>query len=87
MKRFKPVAFTLRGHAGAKEVAVAGTFNSWSVRSNLLVRKGDVWVGEVEAEPGSHAYKFVVDGKWIPDPANSRTEGAGEYTNSVLTVE
>jgi hypothetical protein len=87
LKQFKPVAFKLEGHAGAKEVAVAGTFNSWSPRANPLVRKGDAWVGEAETEPGRHAYKFVVDGKWIIDPANSMTEGAGEYTNSVLTVE
>jgi hypothetical protein len=87
LAKFKPVTFTLKGYPDAKEVAVAGSFNSWSTRSNLLTRKGDAWVGEFEAEPGPLAYKFVIDGQWIMDPANPATERVGEYMNSVIVVE
>jgi hypothetical protein len=85
--RLKKVAFTLKGHSDAQAVSVAGTFNSWAPGANPLVRRGDAWTGEVEAEPGRLAYKFVVDGRWILDPANPRTEPDGEYVNSVRLVQ
>jgi hypothetical protein len=84
--QLKKVTLRLTGHSDARQVTVAGTFNSWSPAADPLVRQGDAWVREVEAEPGRHAYKFVVDGRWILDPANPQTERDGEYTNSVLTV-
>jgi peptidase S41-like protein/AMP-activated protein kinase-like protein len=85
--RLKRVAFSLKGHPDAREVSVAGTFNSWSPGANPLVRQGDGWVGDVEAAPGRLTYKFVVDGRWILDPANPQTEADGEFTNSVRRVE
>jgi hypothetical protein len=81
----KRVTFTLKGFPDAKEVAVAGTFNYWTLRTNRLARRGDAWVGEAEALQGRHRYKFVVDGRWIADPANPKTEGANG--DSVLTVD
>jgi hypothetical protein len=85
--RLKKVTFSLDGHSDAEEVSVAGTFNSWAPGATPLVRRGDAWVGEVEAEPGRQAYKFIVDGRWILDPANPETEKDGEFTNSVRIVE
>ena len=85
--RHKKVTFTLRGYPDAQEVTVAGTFNEWNPGANAFVRKGDAWVAEVDAEPGRHAYKFVVDGQWMVDPANTQTEKNGEYVNSIRTVE
>jgi hypothetical protein len=85
--RLKKVTFSLKGHEAAQEVSVAGTFNAWAPGANPLVRKGDAWIGEVEAGPGRQTYKFVVDGRWILDPANPRTEPDGEYLNSLRIVE
>ncbi len=85
--RLKKVTFALKGHSDAAEVSVAGTFNSWAPGAVPLVRRDDAWVGEVEAEPGRHAYKFIVDGRWILDPANPETERDGEFTNSVRRIE
>ncbi|MVM33464.1 peptidase [Spirosoma sp. HMF4905] len=76
--------FTLKGYPQAKQVALAGSFNNWS--QSPLVRKGDSWVGDVDVEPGKVSYKFIVNGQWIIDPANPRTEGDGKYTNSVLEI-
>ncbi len=45
---------------------VAGDFSDWQPTPS-----------PVEAEPGLHRYKFVVDGHWIADPANPRTEPDG----------
>ena len=84
--RYVAHTFGLKGFADAKEIWVAGSFNGWAQQANRLVRRGDAWVGEAELEPGRIAYKFVVDGQWLIDPANDRTEGKGQYQNSVLQV-
>lgn len=81
-----PVTFTLRGFDGAKEVFVAGSFNSWAQREVPLRREGNRWIATVEAEPGRVEYKFIVDGVWMTDPANKNTVVEGQNTNSVLRV-
>jgi hypothetical protein len=85
--KLKMVTFSLKGYPDAKTVSVAGTFNFWGRRSHPMVRKGDEWVVQVEVEPGQHAYKFVVDGQWIQDPANPKTEHPDKNSNSLLTLE
>ncbi|MFN3651871.1 MAG: S41 family peptidase [Armatimonadota bacterium] len=83
----KKVTFRLEGYPEAREVRVAGTFNSWTPELSPLVRKGDAWTAEVLVEPGRHAYKFVVDGRWMVDPANPEREGEGEFVNSIRVVQ
>ncbi len=78
--------FVLQGEPQAKQVSVAGSFNGWSATDTPLTRQGTAWVAEVEVEPGLLQYKFVVDGRWLTDPANPRTEGAGDRANSVLNA-
>jgi 1,4-alpha-glucan branching enzyme len=54
----------------AKDVCVAGTFNGWQASATpLKPGKGGVWMGELTLKPGRYEYLFVVDGKWMPDPA------------------
>ena len=49
----------------AKGVFVAGAFNGWNPRSHPLRRGRDgQWVGTLKLPPGSHPYKFMVDGTW-----------------------
>jgi Peptidase family S41/N-terminal domain of Peptidase_S41 in eukaryotic IRBP/Glycogen recognition site of AMP-activated protein kinase len=84
---FKQITFTFNGFENAKEVFVAGSFNYWSPKSDKLERKGDVWITSVEAEPGEITYKFIVDGRWILDPANKETKSDGQNTNSVRKFE
>lgn len=84
--RYVRHTFQLQGHADAKDVRVAGSFNGWAPNTNRLVRRGDAWVGDAEVEPGKITYKFIVDGQWLTDPANPRTEGEGQHTNSVVEV-
>lgn len=80
--------FRLKGHAEAQVVAVAGTFNNWDQSQFLFAREGDGWVCRVDLKPGGHAYKFIVDGNWLLDPANPDTaEDAAGNLNSVLVVE
>jgi len=73
----------------ASSVAVAGSFNRWDPRENILSgpnRKG-LWTITLELPGGRYEYLFVVDGnEWLPDPgALSVDDGLGGK-NSVVEV-
>lgn len=77
--------FRLKGHTGARLVALAGTFNNWNQSQTLCGREGDGWVCRLDLPAGKHLYKFVVDDDWMTDPDNPSTEGDGRgNVNSVL---
>ncbi|MGO8671257.1 MAG: glycogen-binding domain-containing protein [Capsulimonadaceae bacterium] len=73
--------FELAGYHDAPTVSVAGCFNDWSPTQDALQRNGDRWVIAKELAPGTHQYKFVIDGVWIVDPANPEI-AFDEYGNS-----
>ena len=61
------VRFAIKPDDGAKQVAVVGTFSQWQpVR--MRKQKSGSFVANVEAQPGSHEYKFIIDGEWVVDP-------------------
>ena len=60
-----------------RQIHLAGSFNNWSATANpLRGPRGDgYWYTELELPPGTHAYKFVVDGdRWLEDPVNPDRE-------------
>ncbi len=70
-----------------KDVFVAGSFNGWSAGPDPLVKgPDDVFRLSKALPPGTHEYKFVVDGEWTPDPANTNSNAAN-HGNSVIKVE
>ena len=74
----------------AEEVALAGSFNSWS--SDLLLQPGSngIWKAELPMLPsGKYQYKFVIDRKtWVEDFSNPYREPDGvNGFNSILFVE
>jgi 1,4-alpha-glucan branching enzyme len=77
----------LKGYADASIVALAGSFNNWNQSEFIFGKEGDEWVCRIDLEPGKHAYKFIVDGNWLLDPANPNTED-DDYgvKNSVIMV-
>jgi hypothetical protein len=80
--------FRLKGHADARVVAVAGTFNNWNQSQMLFGKEGDGWVCRIDLAPGKYTYKFIIDGDWILDPDNPTTEDDERgFTNSVLVVK
>jgi hypothetical protein len=80
--------FNLKGYDTAKRVAVSGTFNDWDKAGYPMKKVGDKWVCSVYLSPGKQLYKFIVDGKWIIDPANKIWEGNEFDTgNSLLWVD
>jgi len=83
----KSVTFELKGYDRAKDVYVTGSFNDWNATEVKMERKGSEWVATTEAETGNMSYKFIVDGNYIIDPANAKTEKDGENVNSVKVIE
>lgn len=79
--------FRLKGYPDASIVALAGSFNNWNQSQFIFGKEGDEWVCRIDLEPGKHAYKFIVDGNWLLDPANPNTED-DDYgvKNSVIIV-
>lgn len=82
-----PVRFTLPGYMEAKQVIVSGSFNLWNQTALPMTRTATGWALEVPLVGGKHHYKFIVDGNWVLDPANRRTETTWDgHENSVVMV-
>jgi hypothetical protein len=78
------VDFTLKGHTDAKFISVAGEFNSWNPFRYFLKKGEDGWSGKIQLPPGKYTYKFIVDGKWITDPGNTREENGESRSELVV---
>ncbi|NNF07949.1 MAG: hypothetical protein HKN21_14390, partial [Candidatus Eisenbacteria bacterium] len=68
----------------AGSVSVAGDFNGWNGTATPMTKSGDVWSVVVSLGPGTHEYKFVVDGQWVADPDNPTT--VGDFGNSAIQI-
>ncbi len=84
------VEFTLKPGAGAKKVTVTGDWVGWNIDKGAALSDPDgdgTWSANVLIGPGKWLYKFVVDGKWLPDPNNPESvdDGFGGK-NSVLVI-
>lgn len=74
----------------AKKVFLAGDFNGWRAdeASAMTNSQDGSWFIRLKLNPGRYHYRFVVDGRWMADPANPSTEmnPYGEY-DSLLTIK
>lgn len=59
----------------ARSVQIAGEFNNW-VPEELIppMKDGGVWRKLYHLREGIYRYKFIVDGEWMTDPENLRSE-------------
>ncbi|CAA9337383.1 MAG: Acidobacterial duplicated orphan permease (function unknown) [uncultured Cytophagales bacterium] len=80
----QPITFRLAGHPDADTVKVGGTFNGW--QEHLLQKTASGWTGTVHLPPGEYAYKFLVDGQVVLDPANPLVEQDREHVHSLRKV-
>lgn len=72
----------------AKAVRITGSFCDWSAKGLPLERRKDgIWECFLDLEEGEHAYRFIVDGAWLPDPHNTNSQ-PNEFggANSVVEV-
>jgi 1,4-alpha-glucan branching enzyme len=70
----------------AQSVAVAGSFNGWDAKKDLLKKDGDCWKARLTLPKGRHEYRFIVDGVWLNDP-NAKEWVTNPYggTNSIVS--
>lgn len=73
----------------AKTVAIAGTFNNWSISQHPLVKEGNGrWSVKLPLGPGRYEYKFVVDrSTLVPDPKASKADDGAGGKNSLIIIE
>ena len=69
----------------ARTVGVAGEFSNWS---ELPMVKDDsgTWSRTVHLKPGYYGYKFIVNGEWVLDPANSMRKEVNDLEDSAVSV-
>jgi len=78
------MVFKLAGYKNADKVILSGSFNDWSTNELVMNKTADGWELPYVIGAGNYEYKFIVDGQWMPDPANPNTNGEGVFTNSCL---
>jgi 1,4-alpha-glucan branching enzyme len=53
----------------AESVQLVGDFTHWQEQPISLHKSADgVWKATVNLEPGTHQYRFLVNGEWQDDP-------------------
>lgn len=76
--------FFLPGSQSAKRVFIAGSFNGWSTMQNPMTKSDSGWVITLDLKEGKYLYKYIIDGRWTPDPFNRLKEYDGQGgSNSV----
>jgi chromosome partitioning protein len=74
---------------GRTKVGIAGDFNNWNPAETPMSKHHElgVWQACINIPPGRYRYRLVIDGQWVKDPHNPKTETNpfGEL-NSVLEV-
>ena len=80
----KNVEFLLCDYLDADTVILSGDFNDWSEDAFKMTKVDDCWVYNKRLSGGKYQYKFIVDGHWITDPANSVKEY--DYKGNINSV-
>ncbi len=87
MKQEVVISFDPKG-AKYKSVAVKGQMNEWNVQKGVMALDKGIWKVKLEVVPGLYQYVFMVDGKEMPDPANSsKVDNNMGGFNSLLSVK
>ncbi|MFU8842779.1 MAG: glycogen-binding domain-containing protein [Bacteroidales bacterium] len=77
--------FRLEGFKDSRQVILTGSFNDWNNRELQMKKDATGWVVPLFLREGTHAYKYIVDGKWITDPGNpvERPDGRGNVNSFI----
>ena len=67
----KPQSFSFTAPA-ALSVQLVGDFTHWQKSPIALQKRPDgIWRTSIQLQPGTHHYRFLVDGQWRDDPESS----------------
>lgn len=84
---FTNTVFRLKGYTNNRRVYVAGSFNGWDGNELSMQKTSDGWQLPVYLKDGTHTYRYVVDGNWMPDPGNTeKLPNEFHDFNSVITI-
>lgn len=76
--RAEPVTFMLEAPQ-ARQVLLAGEMTDWDKHKQAMARGADgIWRLRLDLAPGQWLYKFVVDGRWVHDPATPDHDADGQ---------
>jgi len=68
MRATKRQTFHYSAH-DATSVLLVGDFTNWQEKPVPMHKQdGGPWTTTVELAPGTHHYRFIVDGQWQDDP-------------------
>jgi chromosome partitioning protein len=84
----RAVVFTLEAPDDAK-VQIAGDFTSWNPETldSWTSNGKQLWRKVFFIKPGSYEYKYLINGRWLRDPCNTRTVSDNfGGTNSMIEV-
>jgi 1,4-alpha-glucan branching enzyme len=77
----KPTYFILKGFENARNIYLAGEFNEWRATEIKLQKNAEQhWQCSYVLAPGNYQYKYVIDGNWYVDGANSLKVVEPNYT-------
>jgi hypothetical protein len=79
--------FRLKAYLNSEKVILTGSFNNWDTNELVMEKTPDGWQMPLQLAPGNYEYKFIVDGRWMNDPANPITTGSGDYVNSCFAFK
>lgn len=79
--------FKLSGFTDAQQVELAGSFNNWQWGELVMEKTDTGWQLPYALGPGNYEYKYIVDGRWITDPANPFLSGSGDTENSFMAMK
>ena len=69
-KKKGTVQFSVKPQSDAAQVYLAGSFRNWQPVPMKKQQDGR-YALDLKLTPGTHEYKFVIDGQWTTDPDHS----------------
>ncbi|GAA28398.2 5'-AMP-activated protein kinase subunit beta-2 [Clonorchis sinensis] len=75
-----------RWDGGGKDIYISGTFNNWEKRIPMVKRNSGVYV-IIDCTPGTHEYKYFIDGAWYHDPTKPTVDNGLGTKNNVVHVK
>ncbi|GMR32591.1 hypothetical protein PMAYCL1PPCAC_02786, partial [Pristionchus mayeri] len=83
-----PVVFKWHatGSVPPKAVYICGSWDNWK-RKIPLVKSSHDFSTIVDLVPGKHEYKFLVDGKWVVDDNQPKTDNTLGTENNVIGID
>ena len=89
LKKNEKCTFTFAYKAGqeVQKVCLSGEFNDWDPAGIRMSRRNGSFRKRMELPHGDFQYKFIVDGRWQPDPeAAKQVANDMGSVNSVVTL-